>query len=139
MQTNEFRLGNLVYDDLGVVNEITALSLSCIVTEYEDGYQVNVNPKPIPLTEEWLLKFGFESCLPCDDFGDLKMPYYAKNGVLLFYNKNRTEHEKYDYLIGYGMMRSGKYHVVTFRWIKDVHILQNIYKDFVNEELTIKQ
>ena len=52
MESNELRIGNLVLNtDFNTVTEI------------KEGWQIDscdVYYEPIPLTEEWLLKFGFE-------------------------------------------------------------------------------
>ena len=51
MKSNELRLGNLLYINQTVVtvnyNTFRSISLK------------KINLKPIPLTEEWILKFGF--------------------------------------------------------------------------------
>lgn len=50
MTATELRIGNLVYDTKGEVNTV------CVETFVKFNQQI----KPIPLTEEWLLKFGFD-------------------------------------------------------------------------------
>jgi hypothetical protein len=55
MKAEELRIGNYVYDTLGKVNRIDLEAITYIVKEPHN--QV----KPLPLTEEWLLKFGFEN------------------------------------------------------------------------------
>jgi hypothetical protein len=55
MKANELRIGNYVYDTLGKVNKIDLEAITYIVKEPHN--QV----KPIPLTEEWLEKFGFKA------------------------------------------------------------------------------
>lgn len=55
IQANEIRVGNAVYDHDGVLRWINHRKISDIASRPNDhGYM------PIPLTEEWLLKFGFE-------------------------------------------------------------------------------
>jgi hypothetical protein len=133
MKAEDLRLGNLIYNTKGEVDTVIIDALIYMLT-YPDPI---CQAKPIPLTEEWLLKFGFNSNSPCKDFEDCGMPYYAKHGVLLFYNRNRLKHELCYYLIGYGSMRSGKYHISMIRWIMYVHQLQNLYFALTGEELTI--
>ena len=68
--------------------------------------------EPIPLTEEWLLKFGFER-LGSGRFDFKTFTYYLHDGS--FYNKTSR--------------------LCT---IKYVHQLQNLYFALTGEELTIK-
>lgn len=62
MTANELRIGNLV--DLGnrIAKVIEIGHLACVVVDLEetqDTLEDYERTKPIPLTEEWLLKFGF--------------------------------------------------------------------------------
>jgi len=64
MKANEFRIGNLVERD-GNILEVIRVAKDGIVNydlvRKSQGMHVNSgNVIPIPLTEEWLLKFGFE-------------------------------------------------------------------------------
>jgi len=74
---------------------------------------------PIPLTEEWLLKFGFEQ-----PYIELTTKEFVK-GDLIIYLYKPVNREWY-----YGSWREGK--------IKYVHQLQNLYFALTGEELTIK-
>ena len=75
--------------------------------------------EPIPLTEEWMLKFGFEK----HDF------YYAINwginGVLIM--KYLVPYSLFAMELGIGFKKTLQY----------VHQLQNLYFDLTGEELTI--
>lgn len=51
MKVTELRIGNLVYPDASYPEPITVCA-----KDFEDTTYL----KPIPLTEEWLLKFGFK-------------------------------------------------------------------------------
>ena len=53
MLASELRIGNLLEDDIGNIIVIDEDSLPYIVTKWIKCHH------PIPLTEEWLLKFGF--------------------------------------------------------------------------------
>ena len=68
---------------------------------------------PIPLTEEWLVKFGFEN-------GN----YFILNNVIIYKDYNN----KYRYEYNYGQT-----------WVKHVHQLQNLYFALTGEELVIKE
>lgn len=89
---------------------------------------------PIPLTSEWLLKFGFEE-RPKNTFKNIALPYYCLNGVCLFFNESPPDNT---YLMGYGFNHSSDYYVATARWVDSVHELQNYYYALTGEELTIQ-
>lgn len=65
MNANELRIGNLVYF-LGNVHEIEGLSkrlrpdVGHFLLSNIEHAQKGFHLKPIPLTEEWLVKFGFK-------------------------------------------------------------------------------
>lgn len=59
MKANELRIGNLV-NDYGVICEINPLILSRLY-EINNSGKACINLSPIRLTEDWLVKFGFES------------------------------------------------------------------------------
>jgi hypothetical protein len=78
LQSNELRLGNLLYpihlDGYAKVIEIMVSGVgiqkmddetqkSLVLTEYIHRLE------PIPLTEEWLVKFGFNRCINNKDSG----------------------------------------------------------------------
>ena len=114
MKANELRIGNLVY----LVDKEK-------VWEILDGYEIDKcdeNPftRPIPLTEEWLLKFGFEIKLDnfnwnagigINEIGDFKLALRHTDNFGWFYKSRCTP-------------------------IKYVHQLQNLYFALTGEELT---
>lgn len=103
MKANELRLGNYVYDNLGGVLKIKGISLDSTLSHI----------KPIPLTEEWLVKFGFISN-PYED-------RYEKGLIHVECDKTKG---------------------ATYLWInnmphiKHIHQLQNLYFAITGEELT---
>jgi hypothetical protein len=58
MKASELRLGNWVEQPNDGVTRVTAV-LNDLQIKTETGY-VDKYCRPIPLTEEWLLKFGFK-------------------------------------------------------------------------------
>ena len=78
--------------------------------------------EPIPLTEEWLLKFGFKT-----DFygGQGNVCYYASKGKFKIYSLEDNKSYQYDYTTN------------MFTMIKHVHELQNLYYALKKQELTI--
>ena len=120
MKTKELRLGNLVTTDYmtGSAFEVTAIHTGRIYFQsIAENFQSDTIPiyiKPIPLTEEWLLKFGFFKKARCYFlYKDLKIT-----------------------------VCDGKFYFFTFHFnveLKYVHQLQNLYFALTGEELTIKE
>lgn len=116
MKTNELRLNNYVLETEQVVLLSTNYDLfKCLVNvDREIGY------KPIPLTEEWLLKFGFKKVGINFELNSIVIWYssYEKCFVWRFMNVGEDADRKVrlDYL----------------------HQLQNLYFALTGEELTIK-
>ena len=122
MKTQDLRIGNYVNhicnDEL--VTDVIAdvgyhlLSSPKSTTSRKDSDVVK-ELKPIPLTEEWLLKFGFEKLKGWDDTF-----FFQLNGVqILEYNGSGYDYNSFN--------------------IKHAHQLQNLYFALTGEELTIKQ
>jgi hypothetical protein len=118
MKANELRIGNWVrwnYEERSEGN----------VYPVEYGYElddIKNNPnivKPIPLTEEWLLKFGFEFDKGCS---------YWKSEIELTKDTMEEYFTAFD-CRGFGFCE---------KEIKHVHQLQNLYFALTGEELTIK-
>ena len=122
MKASELRIGNYVYHEvwkndipLGIFN----------IANFEAGLE---SIKPIPLTEEWLLRFGFE----------LKEEFYQEGllDTFMFHKDNIVDvefsdnHKKLYWYDNY----SSIYH----QDILYVHQLQNLYFALTGEELTIK-
>lgn len=133
MKVQELRVGNLInHKERG---QITVRSLEADFPEFTEGEMaINGFPEselnPIPLTEEWLLKFGF---------GFEKHPVYhfvSPDGRWYTYFVNRgynppgSEEFAFDKMTGGGE--------ITLAFIKHVHQLQNLYFALTGEELTIK-
>jgi hypothetical protein len=119
MKANELRIGNLVnYNEGGIfkVIGIHEFGIDC-EDEIETTYMEYENFKPIPLTEEWLLKFGFEERM----FG-------WWSDVLFLRTENRNGYF-YDWQ---------KTNQTTGTYIEYVHQLQNLYFALTGEELTFK-
>lgn len=54
MNPSDLRLGNFIYDNVGYVTRVYALTVEINNDDLTERY------KPIQITEAWLLKFGFE-------------------------------------------------------------------------------
>ena len=114
MKVKDLRIGNLVYTPDRCVDEVTDITLESISTL---GFGQMYDLEPIPLTEEWLIKFGFinhanEWC----------------NNLFVFEYWERSK--LYHFTGGEGVGFGGGF--------KYVHQLQNLYFALTNEELKLK-
>ena len=98
MKANELRIGNLV-NRLGKLTKITSLTIGTEVFDYvsttSSGVITGNQIEPIPLTDEWLVKFGFE-CKDNVNGGYLKpinfphqkeFLYCSKRGVVALWSE----------------------------------------------------
>lgn len=119
MNAKELRIGNITKQ--GVVVEINRSDKDSFrvwdVVNLKSSYNNNV--EPIPLTEEWLIKFGFSKESPDneDDFN-----YWELKDVEF------TDYEDGDFEINQ-----------TGFVFKYVHQLQNLYFALTGEELELKE
>lgn len=122
MKTNELRIGNklIISDEIVTV---TAIFSDTIHSTNENrnyaGFSLELY-KGIPLTEEWLLKFGF-----------------YKNDENYYVKENQTSIDLikilFDEFNFYAENRG-----VVLREIKYIHQLQNLYFTLTGEELKIQ-
>jgi hypothetical protein len=116
----ELRIGNLV--DLGnriaKINEIYHRACTVLdLEETQDTIEDYERTKPIPLTEDWLLKFGFD-----------KLPIVFEYKRFYLYKQDNSDIWRLNH--------SGtNAHITTLKY---VHQLQNLYFALTNEELNLK-
>jgi hypothetical protein len=128
MKANELRIGNY-YNYNGEILRVEPSVIEDLCDSEEKNWC-----KPIPLTEEWLLKFGFEK----------QVMNYSKNIDLFGGGKKLCFSGDYLYIIDSEKQNTIPTDVVTI-WNKDVkkefyvHQLQNLYFSLMDEELTIKE
>ena len=118
MKANELRIGNYYYGDVlfpSEYNVITANDLVELDSDPLDDYY-----QPLPLTEEWLLKFGFEK-----EKNIIKI--YTKSKISIY-----LDCEEYPN----GRVYFNSWCILKEK-VKNVHQLQNLYFALTNEELTI--
>jgi hypothetical protein len=110
IRENELRVGNWV------------LSPTQGEIQIENGWQIDEGEevKPIPLTEEWLFKFGFKFDGHCS--------WWKNKLIELTIDTGEDEYSVFN--------DNGDY--ITLKGIKYVHSLQNLYFALTGEELTIK-
>jgi hypothetical protein len=110
MDAKELRIGNCVKEIKHNFNGVVRAS----DYHFEAIEDNEIDLFPIPLTEEWLLKFGFEKFITKDIYPTFALNDFNWNDGIL-------------YIVGYSFINHIKY----------VHQLQNLYFALTNEELTI--
>ena len=117
LKANELRIGNYLNGKQGHVI-ITQIKENNIVKIHDNTsiFYVGTCLKPIPLTEEWFLKFGFECVFTNDDH------HYYLESIDLSLDRS------------YQPFGIGEYKL-KFEY---VHQLQNLYFALTGEELTLK-
>jgi hypothetical protein len=125
MKANELRIGNFInYRIVDKLDERQEWDEASIIDGQDLDYlEKNPNDKdyqPIPLTEEWLLRFGFEKQMAwtfaIELTSNLKFVYYLGQKGWSINNKNYPD----------------------FTNLKHVNSLQNLYFALTGKELTIK-
>ena len=115
MKANELRIGNWVDNGVGD-NYIIDTSWFMDILNFAQVNNLSTDLKPIPLTEEWLIKFGGDCTImegyPVYFLNPFSIEFYELECVFHIGNSSTT--------------------------IKYVHQLQNIYFALTGEELTIK-
>mgnify|MGYP003661603255 CR=1 FL=1 len=145
MDAKELRIGNYILDyeaepEVSIywkVEEIQRLSNDKALNQtlgvtYRKGSCWTCDPEPIPLTEEWLVKFGF-TCHWDDDYD---------NHVFSLIRSGNYD----DVIIDpswVSQTECNSFVIAHFDYemdleIKHVHQLQNLYLALTNEELRIK-
>ena len=132
MKANELRLGNLVYgvsDRIEKVTHITEKEVKTNLLKLDAESQLlNFNDiRPIPLTEEWLLKFGFEF----NHQNEYWKHYQNDKG----FNISQWVHPtKFAGFEKFGAFYYGD----SYLEVKYVHTFQNLYFALTGEELEVK-
>ena len=125
MKAEELRIGNWVKGDTGKPFQI---ELSDFLDWWNDhnSHEYGDHIHPIPLTEDWLVKFGFNGEInEISHCGNFYLNYdaeYGRHGMALWYQRGAWCFN----------------HTNTFTVLKYVHQLQNLYFALTGEELTIK-
>ena len=141
LQAKDLRLGNFLQNkvskELLKVCRISEDRIETTVVDrskfpLKDGWGI----EPIPLTEEWLLRFGFEQ----GNYKELKEKHFVKKSKTIkviisgigFWDVY-TDYNPYQITFSSGL------NIITDnRGIKHVNQLQNLYYALTEEELTLK-
>jgi hypothetical protein len=119
LTAKDLRVGNWVQNKFGTPYQVTA----SIILEFSN---FGVKDEPIPLTEEWLLRFGFE--------------FIGYGGNKSYSHKFKSE-ENYGGGFQISMIKGWRYHANLGHmvYIEYVHQLQNLFHSLTGEELTLNQ
>jgi len=115
---NEIRIGNFI--QLKNEDYITTVEPST----FSLGVMVNVNYEPVPITQEWLLKFGFEKLI--DNEFTLRYDLKKDPRFDYFFPKHNLK--------TFGLRFQG---ITLFDEIKYIHQLQNLYFLLTAKELKL--
>lgn len=119
MDARELRIGNLVYHLMRNYLDQRKEWLEPTIIDCEDLETIDQRFQPIPLTEEWLLRFGF-----------------------FMVNKSYFEHSKSRFFLEYTKDLNGDWYIMINDspriYLEHVHQLQNLYFALTGEELTLK-
>lgn len=128
MKASELRIGNYIYvpqrksvEQIGGIEENGRFILKHYVSSFSGIFCA----EPIPLTEEWLVKFGFEY-----DENEDWFVLDAESGVSFSHILEGTT-------LYFGRLES--VWVDVLQEIKYVHQLQNLYFALTGEELTLQE
>lgn len=124
MKASELRIGNFIQTDYEGILEVININsegfdyVDCRKPNFKalGRFEVEVSCNPIPLTEEWLIKFGFVS----NSYQDR----YENKAIHVECNKTRGFTELW---------------IERMPHIKYVHQLQNLYFALTGEELTLTE
>jgi hypothetical protein len=121
MNARELRIGNwanTLSGDIQIVDLMTNINKVGANTKvFTNGITFNIDTlQPIPLTEEWLKRFGFETDKVC----------WFLDGVVMG-----------DFQDGFWFLPNGSLVTRSFK-IKHVHQLQNLYHALTGQELELK-
>ena len=130
MKASELRIGNYVNDRFNA--EVIVCDITHTGVNLNYGYStISIDElKPIPLTEEWLLKFGFEK----QDYNMSGCDIYKLKNIIIMKSFVNPERKNM------GITVEG---ISPPTWsLKDlihVHELQNLYFALTGEELVVKE
>jgi hypothetical protein len=115
MKANELRIGNFFYPDVDgdAYAKITAKDILELYSDPIDDYY-----KALPLTEEWLIKFGFE-----------------RKGITSCFGKLCIHHKEPMY--PYGRVYFNSWAILQ-KMPEYVHQIQNLYFALTGEELEVQ-
>jgi hypothetical protein len=137
MKKEDLRIGNIINFSFGGISDISPFGFANVafMTKYDDDELFGKCFKPVPLTEEWLINFGFKkigwtkSCIKDRGInGDKNKTYHKlikRSSDALIVNGNEYSYVK------------NKYKNFVNGKVEYVHQLQNLHFALTGKELTI--
>lgn len=122
MKASELRIGNWVEaEDSDVYKQVSGIISDSLKFESNEGFYwlEELEVDPIPLTEEWLIKFGFEK----EDESEVLDHWFLGN----------FEINSDGWFVDY------QANTIPCKELKYVHSLQNLYFALTGQELEIKE
>lgn len=128
----ELRLGNIIYDDLDRIAQVSHISLTtieCIVDDDGRAWTTVFRPKPVPISDDIIIRFGFSD-------EDYKMGYTGidvdHTDFVITKPTSEVGMERfYRFEFKYGGWERAKF-------FKYAHELQNFFFVLYNKELKLK-
>jgi len=130
IQASELRIGNWVNNDIMIPKakamQVYPMMIAQLASKEKVGEKTSI--EPIPLTEEWILNFGFVK--PMEEY----IHYNKTQGVWTYSIQNHPSFTE-GYLLFIDVDDVAAPPSIK---IKYVHQLQNLYFALTGEELTLK-
>lgn len=126
IKAQDLRIGNYIQDEVGSIFLVAGLQEVSIMTTSGGGYFTEKIFTGVELTEDWLLKFGFQKTADLFIRSDIAVSLKNK---FLYRNWVATDKEVYEKYTGWLPCASD---------LNYVHQLQNLFFALTGEELTIK-
>lgn len=124
IKSNELRIGNILNYDTKEVEGVVPTIIDCETPEAFNEFHSH-----IPLSEEWLLKFGFK--LSDDEIGYREWTHDGDDILVIRNDGGFDDYKNQSFYFEYDLFKS----VV----IQYVHQLQSLFFALTGEELTIKE
>ena len=126
LKAKDLRLGNWVYHSSGNIIDVEIIN-----SEIEED-----DLQPIPLTEEWLVKLGFEE----GNYKELNEKHFVKNSntIKVIISGVGFWDVYTDYNLCQITFSNGLNIITDNRGLKHVHKLQNLYFALTGEELILQ-
>lgn len=129
IKSNELRIGNLI-EHKAIMCEVLSIDNEWLQIDNDQLNTKIIDCKPIPLTEEWLFKFGFEIDESNDNKKTKTLSTQVSNTESLYFDEN-------EWYISHDW-NNNNFKNTFWNQPKYVHQLQNIYFALTGEELIIK-
>lgn len=132
MESKELRIGNL-YMERCTKTVIEVIEITKEAVYFSGEFRGNWQAEPIPLTEEWLLKFGFECVHKANEHYQIQNPkgYKDLHKIHIFKTIGDSWH------LAFSDTTTDKDYTPPCHF-QNIHQLQNLYKALTGEELEIK-